>query len=787
MTEADVVRRTAAASSDPAGEAEASGAPLVRVLGVRHHGPGSARSVVAALDDFGPDLLLVEGPADADPLLELAGRDDLEPPVALLAYVADDPRAAAFWPFASFSPEWQALRWASRHDVPTQFCDLPAAATLAAPDGPTDPDATDREDEGDDPDGELAVTARQDPLALLATAAGHDDPERWWDQLVESRVDGQSPFDAITDAMAELRDAVPPRPAREQQLEDRREAHMRTVLRAALRRGHRRVAVVCGAWHAPALTLPLPAAGGDAALLKGLPRRKVLITWTPWTHGRLATASGYGAGISSPGWYHHLFSAPDRPVTRWLTGVAGVLREEDLPVSSAHVIEAVRLADTLATLRGRPLAGLAEVSDATRSVLCDGDDLMLDLVTRRLVIGEALGSVPEDAPTVPLEADLRTQARRLRLKIDAVDKALDLDLRKPTDLERSRLLHRLALLGIEWGTTRTATSRNLGTFREPWSLRWRPELALDLVEASVWGTTVEAAATARLVDQARGARLADLAAAVESALLADLSGALPDLLAALDASAARDHDVAHVMEALPALARSVRYGDVRGTDTGALTGVADALLVRIGAGLPAAVVALDHEAAAELTRLVVGVDAAVATLGDPAVRARWVADLAPIADRDDVHGLLAGRLVRLLMDSAALDPGDVATRLTRALSVGVDAAAKAAWVEGFLADGGLLLVHDPQLLRLVDTWVSGLRGDAFIDVLPLLRRTFGTFTSAERRAVAAQVARTAPDETADDGTIVSPSAQQADDPLPVDDDRAAAAVATVARLLGIDA
>src|SRR5436190_2164443 len=139
-------------------------------------------------------------------------------------------------------------------------------------------------------------------------------------------------------------------------------------LRAALKE-FERVAVVCGAWHVPALTAPLPTASADAAVLKGLSKVKAAMTWVPSTHARLASWQGYGAGVTSPGWYHHLFTAPDRPIARWFVAAAAVLRAEGLPVSSAHIIEAIRLADTLAVLRGRPLAGLAEVSEATRAVM----------------------------------------------------------------------------------------------------------------------------------------------------------------------------------------------------------------------------------------------------------------------------------------------------------------------------------------------------------------------------------------------------------------------------------
>ena len=301
---------------------------------------------------------------------------------------------------------------------------------------------------------------------------------------------------------------------------------MRKTIRAALRRGRRRIAVVCGAWHAPAVRWPLPPASHDAATLRGAPRRRVTLTWVPWTHQRLTSAGGYGAGVTSPGWYHHLWTAPDRTVVRWLTRVARSLRERDLPTSSAHVIEAVRLAETLASLRSRPLAGLTEVTEATRAVLCDGDERAVEYVTEHLVVGQALGSVNERVPTVPLEADLNRICRTLRVRREPEFRAWDLDLRKPIDRARSQLFHRLRLLDLDWIVPARSDVQSQGTFRETWASRWSPELSVRLVEASVWGTTVESAAAAR-VEQARTeGTLLDLTQTVERCLLADLPEAL---------------------------------------------------------------------------------------------------------------------------------------------------------------------------------------------------------------------------------------------------------------------
>ncbi|MET8772314.1 DUF5682 family protein [Streptomyces sp. NPDC004658] len=587
------------------------------LLGVRHHGPGSARAVRAALDAARPAAVLIEGPPEADALIPLAADPGLRPPVALLAHAVDEPGRSAFWPFAEFSPEWVALRWALEQGVPARFIDLPATHTLAwrKEEGGSGADDGDGAGEpGPVTDSGHGDQVRVDPLAVLAETAGYDDPERWWEDVVEHRGPGArdpfAPFAAVAEAMGALRERYG---AGGHPRDLVREAHMRLRLRDARKEFGDAVAVVCGAWHVPALR-ERTTVTADRALLKGLPRIRTDLTWVPWTHRRLARSGGYGAGIESPGWYAHLFQAPDRPVERWLTKVAGLLREEDRIVSSAHVIEAVRLAGTLAALRGRPLPGLGETTDAVRAVLCDGSDVPLALVHDRLVVGDVLGEVPESAPAVPLQRDLARQQRTLRLKPEALERELELDLRGDTDAGRSRLLHRLRLLGVGWGEP--ARSRgSTGTFRETWRLRWEPELSVRVAEAGVWGTTVHAAARAKAEADATAAQaLADVTALAEQCLLAGLPDALPVVMRVLADRAALDTDVGHLAQALPALVRSLRYGDVRGTDTGALAEVAAGLAERVFVGLPPACVALDADAAEEMRGHVDAVHTAVGLL-----------------------------------------------------------------------------------------------------------------------------------------------------------------------------
>ncbi|WP_328695858.1 DUF5682 family protein [Streptomyces sp. NBC_00342] len=776
------------------------GGPLL--LGVRHHGPGSARAVGAALEAARPGAVLIEGPPEGDALLPLAADEQMRPPVALLAHAVDDPGRAAFWPLAGFSPEWVAIRWALAHDVPVRFIDLPAAHSLAMAEKEEERER-EREKEKEHPGpaeraGEAGpASVPVDPIGVLAETAGYDDPERWWEDVVEHRAHDGGPgdplaaFAALGEAMTALRevygDGGHPKDAV-------REAYMRVQLRTARKEFGDDVAVVCGAWHVPALEARTTLAA-DRALLKGLPKVKAELTWVPWTHQRLARHSGYGAGIDSPGWYAHLFASPDRPLERWMTKVAGLLRDEDRFVSSAHVIEAVRLAGTLAAMRGRPLAGLGEATDAVRAVMCEGSDMPLALVRDRLIVGGTLGEVPDTAPAVPLQRDLTRLQRTLRLRPEASERDIELDLRKDTDAARSRLLHRLRILGVGWGEP-TEGRGSTGTFRESWRLRWEPELYVRVAEAGIWGTTVLSAATARAESDALSATaLADVTALAERCLLAGLPDALPIVMRMLADRAALDTDVGHLADALPSLARALRYGDVRSTDTAALGEVAAGLAERICVGLPPACTGLDEEGAAALRRQVDGVHTAIGLLAGavPAnadgLRGRWRAVLHKLAARDTVAGVIRGRAARLLLDEGHLEQDDAARLMGLALSPGTPPADAAAWIEGFVggaAGGGMLLVHDERLLALVDAWLSGVAPDTFTDVLPLLRRTFSAYEPGVRRTLG-ELVRRGPAAGGATGAGAVPGGTTAPGFGPVlDGPRADAVLPVLHLLLGLD-
>ncbi len=705
---------------------------MIHLFGIRHHGPGSAKSLQKSLNELKPDIVLIEGPADATHMLQWAQKD-MEPPVALLVYRPDKPERAGFFPFAVFSPEWQALQYALQNDIPVRFMDLPQGYFLATETKLAMPDI--------------------DVMTALAKAANARHYETYWNSLVEQRQNDEGLFEGILELMQAMRDEadmtiqgraeVALEVLEGERLAEAREAYMRQTIDQAQQEGFKKIAIVCGAWHSPALTPIEEKREQDSALIQSLAKVEIDAAWVPWSYSRLASWRGYGAGIQSPGWYHYLWENQSEVLAPWLSRVATLLREEGFDSSSAHVIETVRLSETLAAVRGLTMPGLTELMEATQTVMCFGDAGPMQLITKKLIVGERYGAVPPDSPMTPLQRDLSIEQRRLKLRPELSKSTLSLDLRNEAHLERSRLLHRLKLLNIPWGQVVPVRGKG-GTFREVWNLMWAPEYTLRVVEASQWGNTVLGAAqqfSQKTADEAKD--LSTLTQLLDQVILADLPEVLAYLIKRIEDAAATTSDILRMIDALQPLVRILRYGSVRQIDKSVLKHVVDSLVIRICVGLPRACQSLNDDAATDMLERINTMQVIINMLGDH--QEQWKQVLLSLIDQD-IHGLLAGRICRLLLDNKMISKDESMLRLERALFLSPVASKTtkellqgAFWLEGFLKGSGLLILHDNQLWQMIDDWVNAVEGQAFIEVLPLLRRTFSSFNQNVRQQMTERV------------------------------------------------
>lgn len=748
---------------------------MVHVLGIRHHGPGSARNVRSQLEALQPDIVLVEGPPEADDILRWADHAELKPPVAILVFQPDDPESAVFYPFAEFSPEWQAIQYAKEKKIPVRFMDLPLAHCLAIEKEKRN------ENQEENTSGVLDVTPLNDyvasagsyeviiidPISQLAAAAGFEDGEQWWEQQFEQRLQNEAVFDAVSEAMHVLREELP---RKDDRMERLREAYMRKIVRQAEKEMFTNITVVCGAWHVPAL-VNMPKQKEDNDLLKGLPKVKTDCTWIPWTYDRLGYFSGYGAGITSPGWYQYLWHHPQDDGTRWFAGIAQLFRSKNMDVSVAHVIEAVRLAENLAAIRNYPRPGLQEMNEAALTVICGGEPILLQLIKDELVVSNKIGEVPAEIPKPPLQLDIEKQQKKLRLVLTADFKDYMLDLRKENDLERSIFLHRLLILDIDWGSKSYVSGK--GTFKEQWRLQWRPELSIAIIEKGTWGNTLEEAASAYVLHRCKEAKnLLEVTTLLEELIPADLSKAAEHVAVTINNMAAATNDVLQLVKIIPGLAGVVRYGNVRQTDAGMILQLLSSMITRVAIGLPPACIGIDEETATSLTDDCNSIQHSIQLLQQQEFVQQWQYCLQQVADNRQTAPMLKGFAVRQLMDYKILEEEKLYNAFYSSLSVNVPPIEAAAWLEGFLKGSGTVLLLDDALWKMVDDWVKQLEGDAFTQVLPLLRRTFANFSPAERRKMGEKAKHLG-------GSVTTKKVQVA-----IDEERAVLGVAVVMELMG---
>ena len=693
----------------------------IHLLGIRHHGPGSCRNILKELKQICPDLILLEGPMEAEALMSFAADEQMKPPVALLGYQPDAPQNAVFYPFADFSPEWQALRYAILENVALRFFDLPLAHSLAfKSENKNDSKPYDVNDE--------ATKNPRDPFDLLAEAAGYSDGESWWNMNIEQRRNSSCIFEAVKEAVTALREALPGYSSR---IDLVREAWMRRMLRNAKKESFERIAVICGAWHVPALE-NMPKVKEDNELLKKLPKVKAECTWIPWTYNRLTFRSGYGAGIDSPGWYHYLWHHPDDDGSLWVGRIAALLRKKDMDISVAHVIETVRLAQTTAALRKLPAPTLEEYSEAVTTVMGFGDDMLLQLIKEQLIVGDRIGKVPKAVPKVPLLIDVERLQKRLRVPFTAEIKEMTLDLRKETDLERSLFFHRLSLLDIDWAKPEAADGK--GTFKEKWSLYHKPEQIVCIIERAVWGNTIEEAVQKYISDRMTGITcIPELTELLNQVIPANLPKLVEAMTAQLDRLSAASADIVEMMEAIPNLVNIVRYGDVRKLDFSKVGNMLQSMVARILAGGLLVCINIDEDAASKLLEHLSATHYAVSTLNDKELNDMWFGFIQQIRNSSRAHQLISGYAARILYDKKKISPEEMSNALSFYSSVGNTSSDTAYWLEGFLHASGSVLLLDDNLWQLVNSWLCGLSDKNFIELLPIIRRTFSNFTTAERR------------------------------------------------------
>jgi hypothetical protein len=726
--------------------------PLARIFGVRHLSPAGAIHLRAVLDELAPTAVLVEGPSDATEQLKHLAHKDTQPPVAVLAYTQERPVRSILYPMAAYSPEWIALTWGLKNKALVRFIDLPAEVFLQL----HVPEATPAETEPQpppSPDEPRPVSDHTraylgDPFEDIARLSGEPDHETWWERHFEHTIDPATYVHQIFHFGHQLRLLRTLNPKDENLI---REAYMRREIADVLAKHEpEKVLVVCGAFHASALVKELPAMTDKE--VKALPRAKCSLTLMPYSFVRLSSQSGYGAGNHAPGYFQRLFHSRDKGepgelVPAFLAELCRDLREQGQIRSAAEVIEAVRLATTLAALNDSPAPVLRDLRDAALTCLGRGEKEVIAKSLHEIEIGTAIGRLPKGIQRTAIQDDFYRLLEELKLeKYQAEKKSdLELDLREDRyaktpegafrDRNRSTFLHRLQVMGVAFGN-KEKSGQQAATWKEIWSLKWSPDCEIQLVENALQGETVEMATAIKLSQKlAATDRIDQAAQVVKEAVLCELADALENARRRLQAMAVEETGFVALSRAVADLAEVISYGSVRKFDPKPLEPLLAQLFLRATLALKESCRCDDAGAREQIRPAILRLQdvAETGVLAEIVDADRWQRELDVVALTDSLNAYISGFVLSLTLPRVPEET--LSLELQRRLSVAVPPDIAGNWVEGLMQYNREVLFNREVVWRTLDEYVVALDDAGFRKALVPLRRALGTFEPAEVRRI----------------------------------------------------
>jgi hypothetical protein len=724
----------------------------IHTFGIRHLSPMGAWHLRDFLERTRPDLVLVEGLDDATGLLPDVTRKQTEPPIAILAYTDTLPVRTLVYPFARYSPEYQAICWAHAHDVAVEFFDLPSDVFLGLQDREIERLEKKQREAREEPAAPVGVPEPRPSLfQRIADRAGERDYDTYWERHFEHNPEPGVYHGAAMELGRVVRELEEDEPVwRAENLV--REAYMRRRVAEALASGHKpeRIVAVVGAYHGPAMSGEFPAMTDKE--LASLPRRPSKLTLMPYSYFRLSSQSGYGAGNHAPAYFELLWQALNEhgvgDLSRhYLSLVARHLREAGTHRSTAEVIDAVRLAETLSALKDGLAPTLADLRDAAVTLLGQGEPVTVREALARVDVGTAIGQLPKGVSKTSIQADFDRELARLKLEKyrTTVQQELELDLRENRrvkseeaaflDLHRSSFFHRLRVLGVSFARP-APTRQQSANWAEKWLLQWTPESEIELVEAVLLGETVELAAAYKFKSQLEACTsIADAAALVGDACQCGLMKSMDLARRRLQELAATSSEFTALAAAAWQLSLVVRYGDVRRFDPTPLLPLLEELFVEAALALFAAA-SCDDKAVKPMMQAIDEVNKVGLEFHDRVEEPLWIEQLRRLADADDRNPSLSGYACAILLERGLMENEALAREVSRRISPGVPADLGAGWFEGLARRNRYALLARQPLWEQLAGYIESLDEEQFRRALVFLRRAFGPFSAREKRHIA---------------------------------------------------
>nr|WP_272874424.1 DUF5682 family protein [Pseudaestuariivita rosea] len=703
-----------------------------------------------------PKHVLIEGPTDFTRQIPLLLHPETKPPVAIVSLITqdNDTRLAAYYPFCAHSPEYIALVEGQKFGAQLSFIDLPAADKSFRNDMPQDQPILLSDDRHFN---------SGDYITALSKKIGCRDGFELWDHLFESRLgdpDWKTFLQDVCIYCAGIRSTTTAAEI-ERTGDAAREAHMSAALLDVL--GNGPVVVVVGGFHAPALIDAVEAGKAKSPKTSDTADSYLI----RYGFAAMDALTGYGAGLPQPGYYQELWqraaSADGTPAWRetatdLISGFAAKMRADGQAFSLPAQVEALRAAEALALLRGRPGAMRHDLIDGIRTSLVKGEVSRNEVWTERFLLylrGNSLGDVPASAGSPPLVEDARRLARKHRLDIsDSAERRRKLDIRRnDRHLEASRFLHAMTLLQsnfarLDIGPDYLTNTRTELLFEE-WTYNWSPVVEGRLIELSALGDRVAAAClgyltreVARLDDEGKRQDISALIELFGRGLLAGLGADLDPFLNRISDSI-QNHgtfgSTARALQWLHFIAQSA--GPMGAPDSLDLDGVRQAAYQRLIFLCDDLSATPDEEVRERLDAIRL-VNELLRNDADECFDRALFDDAMNRVAQGNVPPQILGAVLAICVVAGLRDEDDLIIALQgRFNGASLDEPSRIGVLEGILHTVPALLWNKPALLDVVDDFLQALDEAAFLQILPHLRLAFTNLNPRETDRLADLLAR----------------------------------------------
>ncbi len=731
---------------------------------VRHHSPVCSYQLTRTIAAYQPDVILIEGPENANDLIPILTDTETTLPAAIYYFYKDTRKLVSeegedyhcYYPFLYASPEYNAMAEAKKLGIPAKFIDLPYSEILIH----TNKEhglrsGSDKHSYADD-----SYLAKSTFYAKLCEKTGLRSFEEFWEKYFEIGGIHRTPKEFVRQMHTYCIVTRQETPTAELEADGclAREQYMASQILEAMQ-SYGKVLVVTGGFHSLGLYTLLK--DGDIQPQK-------LHSFAPdvqncfpiaYSYEAADALRGYASGMQHPEFYDNICkdllsgAAPEglyrEHTLDLLAKTAKESAKKDIPVSIADVTAAFSLMEGLAALRGARDCGMYELYDGVTAAMIKGEKTLansipLDILAG-LATGTAVGRIGDRTHVPPLIADFEQQCEKFRLKSrSAVPQETEIALfQKAKGMEESRFFHRMQFLGTDFADRLKGpdlhSGRDRSRVREVWKYRRTPNVDAVLIDHTTDGVNLKEACRTLAAKALRRERRCETAARISVDCFLMGITLPPQDMALMEEILVNDGDFFSI-------GRGLYYFDMLHS-LRKLYGFADEATPAYIAGCFGKLISLlpsmgdvpaeRAQECIEVCRILYGVTGRIL----PERQEELKLALITLTERDvkepSVYGAASGLLYA--MDGSRRAQAEAAMRgfLRGSLAMQKQGAL---FLKGLFETARDIALTDESFLRMTDALMAGMEFGDFLEVLPSLRLAFSYFTPSEIQQTAAVAA-----------------------------------------------